>query len=51
MLPCLVPSWPQIMQIGISFSSRSDLALELTTPWTFWPSSFLSRFAGVHLVL
>ena len=23
MLPCLVPSWPQIMQIRISFRSRS----------------------------
>ena len=25
MLPGLVPSWPQIMQIRISFRSRSDL--------------------------
>ena len=25
MLPCLAPSWPQIMQIRISFRSRSDL--------------------------
>ena len=24
---CLVPSWPQIMQIRISFRSRSDLVL------------------------
>ena len=30
MLPCLVPSCPQIMQIGTSFWSRSDLVLELT---------------------
>ena len=28
MLPCLVPSWPQIMQIRISFRSRSDLVLD-----------------------
>ena len=28
MLPCLVPSWPQIMQIRISFQSRSDLVLD-----------------------
>ena len=49
MLPCLVPSWPQIMQICISFPSRPDLVLELTIPWTFWAGSYLSRFAGVHL--
>ena len=28
MLPCLVPSWPEIMQIYISFRSRSDLVLD-----------------------
>ena len=28
MLPCLVPSWSQIMQIRISFRSRSDLVLD-----------------------
>ena len=28
MLPCLVPSWPQIMQIRISFRSRSNLVLD-----------------------
>ena len=28
MLPCLVPSWPQIMQICISFQPRSDLVLD-----------------------
>ena len=28
MLPCLVPSWPDIMQIRISFRSRSDLVLD-----------------------
>ena len=28
MLPCLAPSWPQIMQIRISFRSRSDLVLD-----------------------
>ena len=27
-LPCLVPSWLQIMQIRISFRSRSDLVLD-----------------------
>ena len=40
-LPCLVPSWPQIMQIRLSFRSRSDLvldadhALDLTNPISF----------------
>ena len=28
MLPCLASSWPQIMQIRISFRSRSDLVLD-----------------------
>ena len=28
LLPCLAPSWPQIMQIRISFRSRSDLVLD-----------------------
>ena len=28
MLPCLVPSWPQSMQLRISFRSRSDLVLD-----------------------
>ena len=28
MLPCLVPSWPQIMQLRIPFRSRSDLVLD-----------------------
>ena len=28
MLPCLVPCWPQIKQICISFRSRSDLVLD-----------------------
>ena len=28
MQPCLVPSWPQIMQIRIAFRSRSDLVLD-----------------------
>ena len=28
MLPCLVPSWPQIMLIRISFRSRSDHVLD-----------------------
>ena len=27
-LPCLVPSWLQIMQIRISFRSHSDLVLD-----------------------
>ena len=39
MLPCLVPQWPQIIQIRISFRSRSDLVLILfwilTMPWIF----------------
>ena len=44
MLPCLVPSWPQSMQLCISFRSRSgdaDHALDF---------SILSRFSGVSLV-
>ena len=28
MLPCLVLSWPQIVQLRISFQSRSDLDLD-----------------------
>ena len=28
MPPCLVPDWPPIMQIRISFRSRSDLVLD-----------------------
>ena len=28
MLPCLAPSWPQIMQIRISFRSRSGFVLD-----------------------
>ena len=36
MLPCLVPSWPQIMQLRISFRSRSDLGLDADPmPWIF----------------
>ena len=42
MVPCLVPSWPQIMQIRISFRSRSDLVLiSLTMPGNFYPISNL----------
>ena len=46
MLPCLVPSWPQLMQ----FASRSDLVLisfwMLTIPWIFHPiSSFYRRMS------
>ena len=39
MLPCLVPSWPQIMQIRISFRSRSDLILDADNALEF--SSYL----------
>ena len=48
MLPCLVPSRPQIMQIRISFRSRSDLVLDAEHSLDF---CILSRFAGVYLVL
>ena len=48
MLPCLAPSWPQIMQIRISFRSRSDLVLDADQSLDFF---ILSRFTGVHLVL
>ena len=27
-LPCLIPSWPQIMHLRILFQSRSDLVLD-----------------------
>ena len=47
MPPCLVPSWPQIMQIRILFRSRSDLVLisfwMLTMLWIFYPISFYRR--------
>ena len=48
MLPCLAPSLPQIMQIRISFRSRSDLVLDADHALDFF---FRSRFSGVHLVL
>ena len=28
MLPCLVPQWPQAVQLHISFRSHSDLVLD-----------------------
>ena len=44
MLPCLVPSWPQSMQLRISFRSCSDLVLgRLTMPWIFFLISFFRR--------
>ena len=48
LLPCLVPSWPQIMQIRISFRSRSDLILDADHALNIF---ILSRFTGVYLVL
>ena len=48
MLPCLVPSWPQIVQIRISFRSRSDLVLDADHALDF---VILSRFTGVYLIL
>ena len=43
-LPCLVPWWPKIVQIRISFRSRSNVSFwMLTTPWIFYPISFCSR--------
>ena len=48
MLPCLAPSWPQIMQIRISFRSRSDLVLDVDHALDFF---IRSRFSGMHLVL
>ena len=44
MLPCLVPSWPQIMQIRISFRSRSDLC---SGCWRCLGFFILSRFSSV----
>ena len=43
-LPCLVPWWPQMMQIRISFWSRSGC-------WPFLGFFVLSRFTGLHLFL
>ena len=48
MLPCFAPSWSQIMQIRISFRSRSDLILDVDHALDFF---IRSRFSGVHLVL
>ena len=48
MLPRLVPSRSQIMQIRISFRSRTDLVLDADHAWDFL---ILSRFASVYLVL
>ena len=43
MLPCLVPSWPQIMQIHISCRSRSDLVLDADNALDFISISFCRR--------
>ena len=44
MLPCLAPSWPQIMQICISFRSRSDLVLDADHALEFfYPISLFRR--------
>ena len=48
MLPCLAHRGPQIMQIRISFRSRSDLVLDADNALDF---SIQSRFTGVYLVL
>ena len=48
-LPCLVPSWPQNMQIRISFRSRSDLVVDADQFLGLFRN--LSRFTSVHLVL
>ena len=42
MLPCLFPSWPQIMQIRISFRSRSDLILDADHALDFFLKSDLA---------
>ena len=44
----LVPLWPQIMQIRISFRSRSHLVLDADHALDFF---LVSRFTGVYLVL
>ena len=44
MLPWLVPSWPQMMQLRISFRSRSDLVLDADNALDFfYPISFYRR--------
>ena len=47
MLPCLVPSWPQSMQLRTLFQTRSDLVLDADHALDFL--SDLS-FSGVYLV-
>ena len=43
MLPCLAPSWSQIIHIRISFRSRSDLVLDADHALDFYPTSFYRR--------
>ena len=48
MLPCLVPSWPEIiMPIRISFRSCSDLVLDADHALIFF---ILSCFTGMYIV-
>ena len=43
MLPCPVPSWSHVLQICISFRSRSDLVLDADHALDFYPPSFYKR--------
>ena len=50
MLPCLATSWPQIMQIRISFRSRSDLVLDADHALDFcYPVAFYKRVSRLAL--
>ena len=49
MLPCLAPSWPQIVQIRISFRSHSDLVLGADHASDLYPISFCRRLS--HFVV
>ena len=45
-LPCLAPSWPQAMQLRISFRSRSDLVLDADHALEFFFSDLAFRRAS-----
>ena len=51
MLPCLAPSWPQIMQIRISFRSRSDLVLDADHALDFLPDLAFQACISFDIVL
>ena len=50
-LPCLVPQWPQIMQIRISLRSRFDLVLDADHTLDFFILSRLQACISFYSVL